>query len=123
MPPVKTLLFLHLQVRRIKGREVEDMKQGLTSLSKVDEARARGVSTQVAEIVDQVEGMDSALSSQEEQCKRLVDLWSVYEQSYEELETIANDNMSVLANHKPATTHEGAQARLEQIQVRVRLTR
>lgn len=93
------------------------MKQGLTSLSKVDEARARDVSNQVSETVEQVEGMDSALSSQEEQCKRLVDLWSVYEQSYEELETIASDNMELLANHKPASTQEGAQARLEQIQV------
>lgn len=93
------------------------MKQGLTTLSKVDEARARGVSSHVAEIVDQVEGMDSSLSSQEEQCKRLVDLWSVYEQSYEELETIANENMEVLATQQTATSQEGAQAKLEQIQV------
>lgn len=52
------------RVRRIKGREVEDMKKGLTSLSKMDSVRASGVSTEVATTIDQVEALDSALSSQ-----------------------------------------------------------
>ena len=52
------------KVKRIKGREVEDMKEGLNSLSKLDIARANSVSNLVGESVEQVETMDSSLSSQ-----------------------------------------------------------
>ncbi|XP_067943131.1 myosin heavy chain, skeletal muscle-like [Watersipora subatra] len=104
------------KVKRIKGREVEDMKKGLTTLTKMDVARAKSISTRVGESVEQVEKLDSSLSSQEEQCKRLVDLWSVYEQSYEELEALSKESSKHLAEQQPSHNQQESQAKLQKLQ-------
>jgi len=52
------------KVKRIRGREVEDMRSGLSNLSKVDAVRANKVSAEVSDIAQKVERLDSDLSSQ-----------------------------------------------------------
>ena len=44
--------------------EVEDMKKGLNTLNKMDTVRASSISIQVEDSVEQVEKLDSSLSSQ-----------------------------------------------------------
>lgn len=51
-------------MRRIKGREVDDMKTNLAALNKVDAVRAKAVSQQINDLTSHIDEVDSTLSSQ-----------------------------------------------------------